>query len=170
MKNFFLLLYLIISFVNAGKISQHLLLTVPTWEYLLSVQDVHEDYISIQLLFFSPFQGIYDKNYKKLSDRLSVLYDSLLNNLKPINDISEIELSIIDNLNNYLRLLSDTITQLRYICMRLYPSNEKAYSFNEYSEDIAKWDKLCEKYKLYRNNIIARLDELTISVPRFNSF
>ena len=112
MRNFFLLLYLIISSVNAGKISEHVVFSTQTQEYLLSIQNVHEDYISIQFSVFSPFQGIYDMNYKKFADRLSVLYDTLLiskktllKKLKPINDISEFELRFIDTLDTYLRLL-----------------------------------------------------------------
>ena len=101
MRNFFLLLYLIISSVNAGKISQHIVLTAQTQEFLLSIQNVRKDYISIQFLVFSPFQGIYDMNYKMFADSLSVLYDTLLlskktllKKLKPINDISEIEIAL----------------------------------------------------------------------------
>ena len=176
MRNFFLLLYLIISFVNAEKISEHVVLSTQTQEYLLSIQNVHEDYISIQFSVFSPFQGIYDMNYKKFADRLSVLYDTLLiskktllKKLKPINDISEFELRFIDTLDTYVRLLGNTIVQLSYICMRLYHySNASTYSVNEYSKDIEKWSTLCEEYKLYGKNINARLDVLTISAPRFN--
>ena len=176
MRNFFLLLYLIISSVNAGKISQHIVLTAHTQEFLLSIQNVRENYISIQFLVFSPFQGIYDMNYKMFADSLSVLYDTLLlskktllKKLKPINDISEIELRFIDTLDTYVRLLGNTIVQLRYICMRLYYySNASNYSLNEYSKDIEKWSKLYKEYKLYGNNISARLHEFNISVPSFN--
>ena len=146
MRNFFLLLYLIISSVNAGKISEHVVLSTQT------------------------------QNYKNFADRLSVLYDTLLiskktllKKLKPINDISEFELRFIDTLDTYVRLLGNTIVQLSYICMRLYHySNASTYSVNEYSKDIEKWSKLCEEYKLYGKNINARLDVLTISAPRFN--
>ena len=176
MRNFFLLLYLIISSVNAGKISQHIVLSAQTQEFLLSIQNVREDYISIQFLVFSPFQGIYDMNYKMFADSLSVLYDTLLlskktllKKLKPINDISEIELRFIDTLDIYVRLLGNTIVQLRYICMRLYYySNASNYSLNEYSKDIEKWSKLYKEYKLYGNNISDRLNEFNISVPSFN--
>jgi len=152
------------------------MLLVQTEDYISSIRDVHDDYISIQYLVFSPLQSINDMNYKQFADRLIILYDTLLisketllKKLKPINDISEIELRFIDTLDTYVRSLGNTIVQLSYICMRLYNySNAINYSVNEYSKDIEKWSKLHEEYRLYASSINVRLGELIFSIPHFN--
>ena len=117
-------------------------------------------------------------DYKRFAETLKGLYDTLvmsekklLEKLKSIENLSEIEIGFVDTLDIYAKFLGETIIQLSFICAKLYNySNALSYPVNEYSRDMKKWEKLSDKYRLFGHSINDRLDELIINVSRFYQF
>jgi len=178
MRNSCLLFPMIISFLYGSKSHQQFVPTPHIKEYIMSIRDVQYDYNSIQNLVFSPLQSIDDMDYKRFAETLKGLYDTLvmsekilLEKLKSIENLSEMEIGLIDTLDIYAKFFGETIIQLSFICAKLYNySNAISYPVNEYSRDMKKWEKLSDNYRLFGHSINGRLDELTINVPRFYQF